>query len=52
MVDYDLDNERAIIISALTDADCRRAVVGSVRPEDFLGERFRVIFRAIKSCYM
>jgi len=48
---FDLDNERAIVVSALKDEDARRMAVGSVQPEDFLGERFQTIFTAIRECH-
>ena len=47
---FDLDNERAIIVSVLKDEDARRMAIGSIQPEDFLGERFQTIFAAIKEC--
>jgi len=50
-VQFDLDNERAIVVAALRDFELRRMALGSVYPEDFLGERFRVIFRAIYECH-
>lgn len=48
---FDLDNERAIVVAALRDSELRRMAIGSVCPEDFLGERFRVIFRAIRESH-
>lgn len=49
-VQFDLENERAIIVSVLKDPDSRRMAVGAVQPEDFLGGRFRTIFKAAKTC--
>lgn len=47
---YDIENERAIVSSSLTDAVIRKRAVGSVRAEQFLGERFRVLFHALAEC--
>ena len=50
-VQFDLENERSIITAALKDPEARRMAVGSISPEDFLGERFKIIFRAIAECH-
>lgn len=47
---FDLENERAIVVSALKDPAARRKAVGAVAPEDFQGQRYRVIFEALVQC--
>jgi len=47
---FDLENERAIVTSAIRDPNARRAILGSVSPDDFVGERFRNIFFALQEC--
>jgi len=49
-VQYDIENERAVIVAALRDPEARRAVLGAARVDDFLGGRFRAIFRALEEC--
>lgn len=47
---FDIENERAIVVSALRNADARKRVVGSVDADDFLGPRYRIIFGAVSEC--
>ena len=49
-VQYDIENERAVIVAALRDPEARRIVTGAASPDDFLGGRFRAIFRALQEC--
>lgn len=47
---FDLENERAIIVSSLRDDKSRRTAIGVVDPDDFIGDRFRTIFKSIVLC--
>jgi replicative DNA helicase len=47
---FDLENERAVVVAALKDSTARRRAVGSVEAEDFQGPRYRVIFHALVEC--
>jgi len=47
---FDLENERAIVVACLKDPEARKKAVGAVSPEDFLGQRYRTIFEAVAEC--
>lgn len=47
---FDLENERTLIVAALKDSAARVAVKAALKHEDFLGERYRVLFSAIMEC--
>jgi len=47
---FDIENERALVVAALRDPEARQSIAGSLEPEDFRGERFAVIIRAVIEC--
>lgn len=47
---FDLENERAIVVAALINADARHTIAGVLEPEDFRGDRFATIIKAIIEC--